>query len=413
MNNLFVGLLYNDNEIEWLKKNSKSGFEAAANNFQWNFINGLNGNLNGDLDIFSFLPIGTWPNNFKQVFIKTKLYTTPQRIKIFQFGFINLFIFKEVYRSILLFFQLIKWAKKNPNGGTIYVYSLYTPFLISLFIFFKFTKKFHYCLIVPDLMGKFGVLQPWFTFLGIKQRVDSYFQLWFSKTPNTFVLLTKYMTIPLGIVNKPYVVIEGIATIDKAILDKVNSKKLIIQTEKRIILYYGSFNIEYGIVTLLEAFLKIKNLDYEFWFCGPKNQSDIILQYCKKDSRIKYLGFLMKEELFKTQEMATFLINPRPNVGKYTKYSFPSKTTEYILSGKPVIMFKLDGVPDEYYEYVLLMSSFISETMALEIEQFCNLSLVEINKFGENAQRFIVKNKNNILQTKKIIDLVNNHQSNV
>jgi len=406
MNNLFIGLIYNDTEIKWLKEKSKCGFEAAANNFQWNFINGLTDNLNGNLDIFSFLPIGTWPFNFKKIFIKTKYYNILKGGKLYQFGFINLFIFKELYRSILLFCELIKWAKKNSSGGTIYVYSLYTPFLVSMFFFLKFTNKFQYCLIVPDLMGEYGVLQPWFTFLGLKQRLDSYFQVWLSKKPDCYVLLTKDMVYPLGITKKPYVVIECLVPKDRLLMGELENKTIINDSEKRIILYYGSLNIEYGITTLLNAFLKIKNLNYELWICGPERQSDYILQFCKKDSRIKYLGFLMKEELLKTQELATLLINPRPNIGEYTKYSFPSKTAEYILSGKAVIMFKLDGVPNEYYDYVFLMSSFNSDIMALEIDQICSLSLSEINKFGVKAMQFIVNNKNANIQTKKILDLI-------
>jgi glycosyltransferase involved in cell wall biosynthesis len=413
MDNLFIGLIYSDNDINWISKNEKSGFQAAANNFQWNFINGLKENLKGNLDVFSFLPIGTWPFNFKKIFIKTKYYNIIQGGKLFQFGFINIFIFKEIYRSIFLFFQLIKWAKMNPQGGTIYVYSLYTPFLVSMFIFLKITKKFHYCLIVPDLMGKYGVLQPWFTFLGFKQRLDSYFQTWLAKKPDCYVLLTKDMVFPLGITKKPYVVIECLVPQDKLLMDELENKTIINESEKRIILYYGSLNIEYGITTLLNAFLKIKNSNYELWICGPERQSDYILQFCKKDSRIKYLGFLMKEELLKKQELATLLINPRPNIGEYTKYSFPSKTAEYILSGKAVIMFKLDGVPNEYYDYVFLLSSFNTDVMALEIEQICSLSLAEINKFGVKAKQFIISNKNTNLQTKKIIDLISLEKNNI
>ena len=408
MNNLFIGLIYDDKEINWISKNNKSGFEAAANNFQWSFINGLKENLNGNLDVFSFLPIGTWPFNYRKLFIKTKHYDIPNAGKLFQIGFINIFLIKEIYRLIVLFFLLIKWTKKNPNGGTIYVYSLYTPFLISLFFYFKLIKKNHYCLIVPDLMGKFGVLAPLYSFLGIKQRIDSYFQLKFSKGPNSYVLLTKYMAKPLDILNKPFIVIEGLVYLDEFDLTISEEGKNIVESNKRIIFYYGSLNKEYGIDTLFESFLKIENINYELWICGPLSQSDFILEYSKKDSRIIYKGFLMKDELLKTQKLATILINPRPNIGEFVKYSFPSKISQYMLSGKPVIMFKLDGIPEEYYDYVYLMSSFDIDIMAVVIEKVCSLSLIDLYEFGDNAKKFISVNKNVKVQTKNVFDFIEN-----
>ena len=38
-------------------------------------------------------------------------------------------------------------------------------------------------------------------------------------------------------------------------------------------------------------------------------------------------------------------VNPRQNNEEFTKYSFPSKTMEYLASGVPVVAYKLDGIP--------------------------------------------------------------------
>jgi glycosyltransferase involved in cell wall biosynthesis len=52
---------------------------------------------------------------------------------------------------------------------------------------------------------------------------------------------------------------------------------------------------------------------------------------------------------------ADVLVNPRQNDEAYTKYSFPSKNIEYLLSGNPVVAYMLDGVPEEYRKFMSIV----------------------------------------------------------
>ena len=52
---------------------------------------------------------------------------------------------------------------------------------------------------------------------------------------------------------------------------------------------------------------------------------------------------------------AAVLVNPRPNNEEYTKYSFPSKDIEYLLSGKPTVAFLLDGMPKCYQDFLYVV----------------------------------------------------------
>ena len=45
-------------------------------------------------------------------------------------------------------------------------------------------------------------------------------------------------------------------------------------------------------------------------------------------------------------------MNPRSADAEYTKYSFPSKTIEYLATGVPVVMNRLPGIPEEYEYFV-------------------------------------------------------------
>ena len=69
------------------------------------------------------------------------------------------------------------------------------------------------------------------------------------------------------------------------------------------------------------------------------------------------------------QQQATLLVNPRKGHEEYTKYSFPSKTMEYMASGTPTIMYKLPGLPIEYEEYLVLLPDNSQETLTAILKQ--------------------------------------------
>lgn len=58
-------------------------------------------------------------------------------------------------------------------------------------------------------------------------------------------------------------------------------------------------------------------------------------------------------------------MNPRPNNESYTKYSFPSKDIEYLLSGKPTVAFLLDGMPECYRDFLYVIDQNKEITSAI------------------------------------------------
>ncbi|MBR2471847.1 MAG: glycosyltransferase, partial [Clostridia bacterium] len=106
------------------------------------------------------------------------------------------------------------------------------------------------------------------------------------------------------------------------------------------------------------------------------------------------------------QSRASVLVNPRTNEGEYTKYSFPSKTMEYLAAGKPVIMHKLDGIPDEYDEYLYYINGSSAEDLKDAIVKACSKTDDELALFGAKASRWVLKEKSPSGQAKKIIRMI-------
>lgn len=387
---VFVGFMFDKDKEEYLYKISKT-VPLSVNQYQWGFISGYGKKV----DMFSTLAVGTFPFGNKKLFFK-KDQTESEYGKITYLPIINFYCIREimVYRSLLK--NLSKIIKEN-DKTVVFVYSMHLPFVKTMC---KLKKKFgvrvDFCLILPDLTGKYGIMRSKFSLAGIKDRLEAKRKFKYSNYADSFVFLTektKELFNP-----KPYTVIEGFLPYTE--FDYSNTR------QPKTILYTGGLNSLFGIRLLVEAFQSIKDDDYELWICGTGDDKPFVEQKAKEDNRIKYFGFVPKSKVAELQTKCDVLINPRDNKGLYTEYSFPSKTMEYLLSGSKVVMYKLGGVGDEYYDYIYKIDGYGAEAIARAIVTACNDDTFYPEK--SNAQiKWIKENKNSKAQTKKITELIN------
>ena len=79
---------------------------------------------------------------------------------------------------------------------------------------------------------------------------------------------------------------------------------------------------------------------------------------------------------------------------------------EYFISGRPVAGFYLDGMPEEYRQYLLCFDKEDVESISQKLDTFLNYSDDELNEIGRRTKEFAIKNKNYKIQTRRIIDLL-------
>jgi glycosyltransferase involved in cell wall biosynthesis len=198
-----------------------------------------------------------------------------------------------------------------------------------------------------------------------------------------------------------YIVVEGMINVDA--VPEVDYSN---QEGKEILLYAGSLKKIFGISNLVEAFCKIKRNDIELWLCGSGDYAETIEKISKEDKRIKFFGLVSGEEARALQQKATILINPRTSEGEYTKYSFPSKTIEYLLAGRTVIMNRLPGVPSEYYNYLYTPADESVDALAKEIELVLEEPKETRLAKCKQGREFIMKKKNSMFQGRRIVDFM-------
>ena len=404
---LFLSLLFEKEEEENLLKESKIGLQGAPNAFQWALVEGLDKNLESSIQLLNSLPIGTYPHNFKRLFIPSKHWQHCQGAEDINIGFVNLIGLKQCIRERRYIREIKKWINRN-NSDNLYIltYDLYLPYLKALTTIKKKYPNIITCAVVTDLPNEFGFnKEDKGIFKYIRKRMGEK-ELILVNSIDKFVLLTDQMKYPLKIGNKPYVVIEGIINEDK--INLIEYKNRNNSDKRNIVLYTGTLNKTFGIERLLTAFSQINKPNYYLWICGNGDMKDEIVEMAKMNPNVKYFGYVAHDEALRLQKKATILINPRTNDGVYTRYSFPSKTLEYLASGTPLVAYKLDGIPDEYDDFIYYVSSSSVEALKDKIIEVCEKDDTARMEFGKRAQEFVLQEKGDKLQASKIIELLQN-----
>jgi glycosyltransferase involved in cell wall biosynthesis len=399
MNIIFLGGYFPQDRIQEILADSKGVVQNAANNLQLSIIKGLNYYYN-NLRLLTLPFIGSYPFRYRKCYFKSS-YNKNKLVMDYCIGFNNFSGLKLFHRYVNARKTLKRLIKKS-DCTYIIIYAIHTPFLKAAVDIKEKRKNIKICVIVPDLPQFMSSSNN--IIYRIFKYIDSKLHRIYFKNIDSFVFLTDYMAEKLAINNKPWVRIEGI-------FDQSENKKIVEKEKLKTILYTGTLARIYGIMNLFDAFSAISNPEYRLWICGEGECRKEIKKIAMSDLRIKYWGQLPYSEILTLQKKATVLVNPRTGEGEYTKYSFPSKTMEYMASGTPCIVYGLQGIPREYLEYCFVIDNKDPDGLKNTIISVCEMNQSELNDFGNNAKSFILSKKNPIYQVKKIKELLNETSS--
>lgn len=217
-----------------------------------------------------------------------------------------------------------------------------------------------------------------------------------------YVLLTQAMNDYLNKTGKPYVILEGHS--DIAMREQKPSMER--KADKRVCFYAGGVSRQYGLANLVEGFCKAELPNAELHIYGPGDYVKELQQVAARDDRVFYGGMLLNSEIVEKEMEATLLVNPRPTNEEYVKYSFPSKTMEYMASGTPVLTTVLPGMPKEYYPYVYFIEDETADGVAKALTQVLSQPDEALFQKGAEAREFVLESRNNVVQARKILEML-------
>lgn len=394
MSVIYIGSIYPTGSIDGLKA-AGSYIDYAAETFQTSLLQGLC-EYYPDLKVITAPNIAHYPK-IQQKFFDGYDFELPfSKVKHHFTGFSNI-SYKKSFSKMLRTKRAIENALDAGNDNIIIVYGVHTPFLLALCGIDR--NRYKSCLIVPDLPEFMSDNSN--KIYRLAKRFDKLLIDFTLKCIDSFVLFSSHMKERLPIKDKEWVHMEGIYNTRNSIVECVEKSK------EKVILYTGNLKKRMGIMNLLDAFSMIPNSEYRLWIRGNGACLNDVKLAAEKDSRIKYIEHLSKDDLLKLQKKATILVNPVFSSQTFTRYFFPSKTMEYLASGTPTIMSKLACLPEDYYPYLYFFDKESIEGIRDKIIEICEKPQLELDMFGKAASEFIIKEKNELKQSKKIVDLIN------
>lgn len=389
---LYIGS-YCDTEIFNELNARKNPFFIAQYSYEYALCQEFLKTQDIEIDFVTLYQVKYWPNE------RLFCYFPKKRDDMCDvLGFINIPFLREISYSISTIAKIIKWAIKNRNIKCKCVYSSmhFTPVSIAVVMV---TKLFNIkrCITFTDLslftyseerikimpLYKRAIIRPYIAVTNLLQQ--SY---------DGYVLFTEKMTNVVNSYKKPYCVIEGIYNNHGIDLSKTTEKC-------DAIAYAGTLSSLVGVRNIIDVY-KCMHSSSKLWLMGGGDMEKEIRCLSQENPKVEFFGFLTRKEVFERLKRARLLVILRNADDEYTWYSFPSKLFEYMASGTPVFTTYLQGIPEEYYSYLYSTKEVKIEKIAQEIMGVLNKSDQELFEMGQRAKKFILEQKNAVIQSKKI-----------
>ncbi len=400
MKYIFCSSIYNMDDYAHLSSKSKIPLSLADHNLNRNIILGLDEATGTPVQLINNVQIPSYPK-YPKIIFKKQAWSHTGGSRDINCGFLNLPFFKHISRARTTY-KAIRQAVKAAAGEEICILTYDVRLGIAMAMK-KAKRKFpqiRTCIVMPDIPTEVLAASTGGK-ISLKSKMWAKLKMKFIRRFDSYVFVTESMKEVVDVSKKPYTVVEGIYNNHQPPLDPPT-------TDKKVIFYSGQLNPAYGMENLLEAFLEIYKThpEHELWLCGNGRLVPKIQELARACPGIRFYGYVSGERVRQLQAEAAVLVNPRQNVGGLTRFSFPSKTMEYLASGRPVCGYKLDGIPAEYDDYIQYVPDNSIEALQNKLLELCALSPVQRQELGEKSRKFILEHKTPKKQCEKIVRML-------
>lgn len=365
---------------------SRGGADLAANLFQQKLIAGFR-SLDTGCEVLSAPFLGAYPMRCDLIHFRG-FRTQQDGCTYVKFN--NIWGLRNFSRANALKKAMKDFIALEDPQKLILVYCPHTPFLEAAAYAKEKDPSIRVCMYVPDLPHYMNLNANRTWIYDVAKKVDIHRMTQLMDCVDSYILLTEHMKEHLPVGNKPYRVAEGI-------IEKFPDLPApTVSGKEKYVVYTGKLFERFGVKALIDGFRKLENPDYRLVLCGKGDCEAYARAAQAQDRRIMFMGQVTPEEAMKWQSRASALVNPRNVVEEYTRYSFPSKNIEYLLSGKPVVGYFLEGMPQVYQDFMCCVDPSLpaAQGIAAKLDEVLSTDaslLFEKNKrFYEYARQPLV-----------------------
>lgn len=312
--------------------------------------------------------------------------------------FVNIKFIKQICAFFYIFFYVLIWGfRKNKHKAIIC--DILCISCSSAAVLASMINRLTSVAVVTDICG----LKQFDEKKTLQSRLSETLYSFYSKAFNKYILLTEQMNDIVNTQRRPFLIMEALC--DSKLISESHEK--VEKAHPRTVLYAGGIFEKYGLKMLAEGFVKAEVEDAKLVYYGSGTFVEEYKEMCKKYPNLEYRGVAPNEIIVEEELKASILVNPRFTTEEYTKYSFPSKNMEYMASGTPLLTTMLPGMPKEYYPYIFLFQEETVDGYADAIRKALSYSVCELQALGHRASQFVLQNKNNIQQGRRIAIFLN------
>lgn len=358
--------------------------------FQQSMIEGLE-KIGHTVDIISDYPYAGGYNIHNQISWSHNGVSSDISVKTIDIPYLSLLYKADVLK------KAVRDKVNNNDYDLAVAYLIHQPYMKAAAYAKQLNSRIKTVLICPDLPDMMDMSLSQKKIKAALKKIDKKRIDKLYKKMDGFVLFAEPMFEKINIGNSKYTVIEGVASVDDLDLTQVEKEPFIM--------YAGTLHKNIGIENIIESLNYIDDKSVKLKIYGTGELETYIKNKAEQNSRIIYGGFIDRKSLFEEEKRAIALVNARNPKDAYTRYSFPSKTFEYLYSGTPFVTTKLAGIPKEYSKYMYETEDNQAKSIANVINQILESDNEYINKKGQKARGFIEQKKPSVQAEKMSVFL--------
>ena len=387
-----MALLYISSVVPDEKEFHNPAFTRSGNNVLKGIADALHKYTK--CDMISYLPTPSFPRG--KFWIKSRMVVLESGASVFITPTLNVKILKNIFEGIYTFLYVLKWAKKHKHeDNKVLVYNIYDPPISFLYKACKLVDAKLYAILYDLGMPpkRLGLSRATMMAYAISERsAEKYIPRMDGRIVINESIVHHYAP------GLDYLLVDG------GINENVISSLFpLTETPGDIYTFVcaGMLWDQNGTKLIMDAMKINTNPNIRVVFAGRGNDVCLIEEATKTDGRIKYVGMLTMEELFKVYENSDVLMNLR--IEEEVDFHFPSKLLEYLATGKCVISTPIAHAQRDYGQYLKVLEDITPESLSNLMNLITSMSKLNLCEKGHEQRKFMIEKRNWDYRTLEIL----------
>ena len=385
MHIIYLGIISRPEDIGKIGEAS-----VAGNKMQYNLLKYLSQYEDVTVDVVSFHPYRA-PHRSKKLFVRTTKEQLFDRIDLWQVGYLNLPIIKQLLLPIVTYFKARSLLRDK--NDVLFAYDMYPTQGIPMSLLRKRVGDKTFCLLADLSVGQ------------IKQTKGPTKLLRMRYERNTLSNMRKckhYIALNENAMKKyaphsEYVIVDG--GIEPS---EFAERERSWSGEEKNMIYTGALVDYSGIMNLIKAIDRIEDQTIVLDIYGRGALQSEIERISKENPRIRFHGSVDNRTAILAQQSAWLLANPRPVESEIAKVTFPSKIFEYLMSERPVMTTRLNGFSKDYDALLYWIEGETPETIAECVNKINRESPEALLDRARAAKQYLLRHKTWEINAKRI-----------